>query len=153
MIIFLSLLTLLFGCQKQEKSVVEKLYIFHAEEGVFERDPSQPNLCTLEMISITNDVAYFNPTPMRKAGTLTLAQFLASWQSEQLKMKEAPKSEGFVFYDKESKGYGHLAIKLIFPTYDPKLDKLTFILEAIDQDFPFDRKEVSEVTIFLNLSL
>ena len=154
MILLLSLLALLFGCQHHESEVKgDKLYILHSEKGIFTRNSVQKSLGKLVMNDVTDEVAYFSPTPSRKAGSLNLAQFLALWQKEQSRLKQAPASAGFIFYDKDGKEYDHEAIRLVLPSYDPKLNSLTIVIEAINDDFAFEKKEMKEVTLFLNLNL
>ncbi|MCH9610212.1 MAG: hypothetical protein S4CHLAM81_06740 [Chlamydiales bacterium] len=153
MTLFLTLLVLLSGCQSQPHQPEERLYILHAPKAHITRDAIDPRTATLEMINVSDQVPFFTPTPKRVAGSITLSAFMMQWNTSANKQRRIPPNTAFLFFDLDGKQYDHEGIRLVQPDYDASTNSFRATIQATDRPFAFDKKEIEEVTLFLNLTL
>lgn len=133
---------LLVGCQINKEDKERRIYLLHAKEAHFSRDPIDEHVGNLTMRDIGDTLLYLSQT---ETGHLPLVTFLQRWQQLRKALKDTPPNRGYLLFE----GY-QLPIEFVLPNLDAKT--LSIVLKSRDA-FPIKDQEIKSVTLFFEIEL
>lgn len=130
--IFLSINTLYATCCQPSANycadIADPIYIQQAKSAELIQDPDHLGKYLLKISGSDKKIVFFADKPTRQAGTLSLAQFLKSWQNNSFVQQPPPNAViSYVKFDPKSAcGVTADVLSLSNPRYDLTYDILTF---------------------------
>ena len=122
------------------------LFILHAQDGHLEQDGSQRNRYRLTLYNVSRDVTFFTERPARKAGRISIEQFLKIFGQEKpnagLVSSLGPKRSRTHFSD--------IPVTLINPRYDKENDRMTIDVEILGRNQRVQTGDLGPTTLFID---
>lgn len=118
-------------------STIHYLFIQTAPTGTLTAINGQPNTYTLTLHLIHPDVTYFSDRPYRKAGVISIEQYIQNWQAgpDNFK-KDTPNADfsGIEHKDLVEKKPLNFPVQLLQVKYDKTANAITYTLRALPGD-------------------
>ncbi|MCH9610843.1 MAG: hypothetical protein SP1CHLAM42_09180 [Chlamydiales bacterium] len=111
---------------------------------------------TLNLHNVNDSVAFFSERPDRRAGSVTLNEFLENWDLGHSSFLLQPPNAGFIYYapSKSPRArtahYSEVNLVLRNPKYDSKSDTLSFDVTLLTPAMKIPAGELLEPTLFID---
>lgn len=128
------------------------LYIIHARTARISMDNETSGTLTLK--SLGESVAFFSNENYRKAGTLSLVEFVESWDDGRRGFHSHTPEGALVFFavgidNTRRREYTEINLFLKEPQYSPIFDTLSFTFDLMDNKIIIPENRLLEPTLFI----
>ncbi|GAB4188366.1 MAG: hypothetical protein Tsb0015_08250 [Simkaniaceae bacterium] len=167
--IFLSFCAALafFGCNNQMLAKTAKmqnnnskkdkkeqlLFVIHAKKGHLKINESNPDTGTITLMDTDNHVVFFTDRPDRKAGKISMEEFLNKWSQNGNSFAENPPNAGFIFFEDKENTYSEVNIELTNPQYQKAEKELAFDIRFLEEEHSKESMELVEPVLFIDAAL
>ncbi len=126
---------------------VELLFLQQADSGSIVVDNDKPGCYTLTLANLHQHVLYFSDQPKRKAGRLTLKEFLETWSHDRIKPNVA--MQAFAVNREDVKEINMVAV-LSNPKYNAKNQSMTYTACPISSSKIMANLNLRSVNLFID---
>ena len=125
------------------------LYVMIAKKAKIIPDVKNPKVGILAISKIAPSVTYFSDRPARKAGKISLLEFLENWDSGKFFSYFPPNSAIVAFKGSKTEGVVTIPVILTKPLLEKK-DKVQFSIETIEKDMILEKEDYEEVALYID---
>ncbi len=113
----------------------ELIYIQQAKVAELSHNPDRLGYYQLKVSGSDKTLVFFSDKPDRSAGTLTLSQFVKTWQNNSTHLGDSPNAviSYLEFRASTESGVGADILQLSSPQYDPGTNSVTFTAKPLHE--------------------
>jgi len=132
---------------KPDRNRVELLFLQQADSGSIVPDNDKPGCYTLTLTNLHQNVLYFSDQPKRKAGRLSITEFLQTWSHDRIKPNVA--MQAFAVSRADIKEMNTVAV-LSNPRYDAENQSMTYTACPISSSKIIAHHHLRSVNLFID---
>jgi len=140
-------------CPESIRKGAEKLlFIFHAKDGHLQS--VRGGTYELTLYHVNKSLTYFTDRPDRRAGKMSVTQFLDRWAMGEDSYKKDNPNAGLVSISESSLNgqFSDIPVTLSDPRYDQKHDRLTFRIKPLEKKQKILTGNLGETTLFIDMA-
>jgi len=138
--------------QKSQQKEEEFLFIFHAKDGHLQS--MDRGSYELTLYNADKNVTYFTDRPNRKAGKISISQFLREWDMGMDSLRQDNPNAGLVSFSKPfgKDQFDDIPVILSDPHYEQQHDRLTFQVKLLEKHQKIPTGDLGETTLFIDMA-
>jgi len=139
--------------ERSQKKDEGFLFIFHAKDAHLQSIDNDTYKLTFYHVDKT--VTYFTDRPERKAGKMSMSQFLRGWDMGKNSFRKVKPNAGLVSFSGFSgkNQFDDIPVILSDPQYEQQHDRLTFHVTPIEKNQKIPTGDLGESTLFVDATI
>lgn len=138
---------------EEDNDKEQLLFVIHAKKGYLKINTSNPDTGTITLMDTDAHTIFFTDRPDRKAGKISMEEFLKEWSQNDNSFAENPPNSGFVYFEDKKNKYSEVNIEITNPQYQKAKKRLTFNIRFLEEDHIKKSMDLVEPVLFIDAAM